>query len=418
MQRALPFVAAAAVTFSASVPFWNWHPDEVTYVQVALESRARGQWVDQTYLGAPSFLKPPLLGLAMRGAFALFGDGVLASRVPSLVCLFLCAWLVGAWARREAGPSAGLVASLTMLLSPLALRFGHLSMMDPPLALAFLTAAVVGREVRAGASGLSRLLALALAIGATGLLKGPALFPLVLAAFLLEAGARALRWRWALSGVTGLVLGCSWVAVMYARHGAVFTQAFFGRENLGKFSAPWSPMHVLVLAVAVVLASLPFALWPRHFFDGRVPLFARWFPVVVLAFFALPSVTFAQYLVCAQPAVALGAGVLGVRVPLRWVASYVALACTVLVGGALVTRALTSAPPFTCRQVAVEGDKSAQYQLWLAGPGLADCHVSLATCDDHTFVPRAEVTGTQLLAVLDQRSLSPLTRPVCVERRR
>jgi hypothetical protein len=177
---------------------------------------------------------------------------------------------------------------------------------------------------------------------------------------------------------------------------------------------------VLVLAVAVVLAGLPFALWPRHFFDGRLPAFARWFPVVVLAFFALPSVTFAQYLVCAQPAVALGAGVLGLRLPLRWAAAYTALACTVLVGGALVTRSLTSPPPFTCRQVRVEAGRPAQYQLWLAGHEVASCFVWLDSCGarERRFVPRAEVTGPQLLEAFEARSLAPLTRPVCVERGR
>ncbi len=418
MERALPALAVGVLALSAAVPFWNWHPDEMTYVQVALESRAAHQWLDATYLGAPSFLKPPLLTSVMRGAFWLVGDTIFAARLFGLCCLTLCAWLVGRWARREAGPHAGLVASLTVLLSPAALRFGHLAMMDVPLAACFLIAAVVGREVRAGASGAWPVLGLVGSTATAELLKGPALLPLVVVAFLLEAGRFAVRPRWVLALLGGVALGSSWLVWSYARHGDTFVAAFLGRENLGKFSQPWSPLHLLPLLVGVVLCALPYRLWPWGFFQRPLPAFARWFPVATLAFYALPSVTFAQYLVCVLPAVALGVGVLGLRTP-RWaLLTHAALASTVLLGGALVTRELTSTPPVPCRSLEVDGDKAAQYWLWLVRREGAACHVRIGACEAGASlrVPKAAPSANDVLDALKERTATPLTMPVCLTR--
>jgi 4-amino-4-deoxy-L-arabinose transferase-like glycosyltransferase len=418
MQRALPALAVAALALSAAVPFWNWHPDEMTYVQVALESRAAHQWLDATYLGAPSFLKPPLLTSAMRAAFWVLGDNVFAARGLGLLCLALCAWGVSRWARREAGPHAGVVAALTVLLSPAALRFGHLAMMDVPLAGCFLLAAVVGREVRSGASGAAPVLGLLTATAVTELLKGPALLPLVVVAFVLEAGRFAARPRWVLALLGGVVLGSSWLLLSYARHGEQFVAAFFGRENLGKFSQAWSPLHVLALVVGVGLCALPYRLWPLGFFRQPLPAFARWFPVAALAFYAVPSVTFAQYMVCVLPAVALGVGVLGLRTP-RWVVlAHVGVACLVLLGGALTTRLLTSRQPFACRSLEVEGDKPAQYWLWLVTRTGAACHLKVAACEAGVslHVPKAAPRVADVLEALTTQRVEPLTTAVCLTR--
>ena len=180
-----------ALLVSAAVPFWNVHPDEATYLQIAIESRERHQWLDASYFGGLNFFKPPLLYAAIRASFFLFGDSLWAARLPGLACLFWSAVVVYRWADQVAGGSAGLVAAALMLASPMALRFGHLAMMDVPLGACFLLAAVVGRRVREGA--VPPWPYLFLAVAATLLLKGPALAPLVIGAFLFEAGLGALR---------------------------------------------------------------------------------------------------------------------------------------------------------------------------------------------------------------------------------
>lgn len=417
-ERWLPFVAALVLVVSASVPFWNRHPDEETYVQIALESRAAQSWLDARYFGELNFFKPPLLYAALRASFAVFGTSPFAARVPGLLALFACALLASRWARQLAGARAGTVTALLVLFSPMAVRFGHLAMMDVPLALCFLGAAVLGRDV---AQQRGTPLLLTLTVAGTLLLKGPALAPLVLGAFALEAGRSALKPRWLAAAALGLVFGSSWLAVSWLRHGDVFVASFLGTENLGKFSQPWRLTHVLGLVAGVVLCAAPYRLWPVGFFGAAaaVPPFARWFPVLCLAFYALPSVTFPQYMICVLPAVALSTGVIAHRTPRAALVAHVALFSVVSLAGAWASSLATSPIEQHCRQVVVEGDKPGAYQLWLQRDDgeAARCTLRMGPCAGkgrEVRVPQQAPRDRDVLTALETRDASPIQATICL----
>ena len=417
--RAVLVLGAIALLVSAAVPFWNVHPDEATYLQIALESREHHQWLDASYFGGLNFFKPPLLYAAIRASFFLFGDSLWAARLPVLACLFWSAVVVYRWAEQVAGGSAGLVAAALMLASPMALRFGHLAMMDVPLGASFLLAAVVGRRVREEATPPWPWLFLAVA--GTLLLKGPALAPLVIGAFLAEAGLGALRRPVAIVWLTaGLLAGSSWIAYSALAHGQLFLSAFFGRENLGKFDLPWSPIHVLGLLVGLLGCAIPWRLWPLGFRAAQVPRFAKVFPLLALAVYSVPSVTFPQYMVCVLPAVALGVGVLSARASPRLVVAHVAVAATLLLTGAFITYAGTRRPDVACSRVEVVDEKPAFFQVWFRhDAGAPVCTVVPGACEgpgEPLDIPRQDVSDQHVLAALRQRSLKPLTRPMCLSR--
>ena len=399
---------ALALLVSAAVPFWNVHPDEATYLQIALESRGRHQWLDSSYFGETNFFKPPLSYAAIRLCLFVFGDSLWAARLPALACLFLSAAVVYRWAQREAGGSAGLVAGALVLASPMTLRFGHLAMMDVPLGACFLLAAVVGREARRGEA--PRWAWLFIAVAGALLLKGPAMAPLVIAAFLVEAGLGGLRRPGAaLALLGGLGVGSSWLAWSTLTHGQRFVSAFFGRENLGKFELPWSPLHVLGLVGGVVACGLPWRAWPWGFRAPTVPRFARLFPLVALAFYSVPSVTFPQYMMCVLPAVALGVGVLSASVRSRWVVVHVTVATGALLLGALVAHEATRIPDVTCSVVGVAGDKPAFFEVFFKRePGARPCNVKASACEgagEPLAIPKEELSHLDVLAAVRERSL-------------
>lgn len=411
-------LGALALVVSAAVPFWNVHPDEATYLQIALESRARHQWLDATYFQAPNFFKPPLYYAAIRLCLFTFGDSLWAARLPTLACLFFSATVVYGWAQRVAGGSAGLVAGALVLASPMALRFGHLAMMDVPLGAGFLLAGVVGQRVRSGQA--PRWTWLFLAVTGTLLLKGPALAPLVLGAFVIEAGLPALRRPAAVvTLVAGLLAGSSWVVYSTLTHGQRFVSAFFGRENLGKLELPWSPMHVLLLLGGVLACGVPWRLWPKGFGAPLVPSFARYFPPLALAFYAVPSVTFPQYMVCVLPAVALGVGVLSAKAPAWWVVAHVAVASGALLTGAFLAHRATHIPDVACSRIELRGEKPAFFEVWFRRePNAPACIVTAEACQgagDPIAVP-SQLSHLRLLAALREGSLGPLTSSMCLLR--
>ncbi|MBX7116105.1 MAG: glycosyltransferase family 39 protein [Myxococcaceae bacterium] len=314
-----PLAVVAVLAFAGlGTPSVGTHPDEGLYVALGLEMFERGQRLTASLDGVPNFVKPPLLYWAMEICFHLFGPSLWAARFFSALCAVALAYLAGLWAGRFHGEAAAQRAILYVGTSLGLLRFGHLAMMDVPLALCL--ALAVEATWRAVERDSRWLLLAGLATGGGILLKGPI-------AAVLAAGAciGTLAWlkralltsRWSVSAV-GLALGVSvpWFLVSASVHGTAFTERFFGQENAGKFSGAWSLARTGSMYGALLVLSLPWVFFLIGTKPGRAMAWgsAIWIAAVLLPY-SLPSVQYPHYMVPAiVPVLALAA----VNEPAPW----------------------------------------------------------------------------------------------------
>ncbi len=302
------------------------HPDEATYLSIVSEMDDRGAWNTAWFEGEPNFIKPPLVYWAQRGLFSLFGRSLFAARLPSALSAAGLALLLGALARRmaRAEPRAAAEADVGELATLLAasslglLRFGRLTMMDAPFALA-LGVGLYGAWRGVAERSPRALLWCGLGAGAAMLLKGPVGAVLVFApavAFAAVLWPRALRSGYAAGAVALCALiALPWFGAQLAVHGRAFVDAFFLHENLAKFSGPWTVSGELGLLAALGGLALPWTLLAGSAAASRRPWRA---PAVLLPLlcvasvvfvYSLPSVKYPHYMLpCVGPAVLLTAG--------------------------------------------------------------------------------------------------------------
>jgi 4-amino-4-deoxy-L-arabinose transferase-like glycosyltransferase len=302
VPRPLPLAAlllVAAVAFagldSAAV---GSHPDEGLYLALGREMHATGDWITPTVDGLPDYSKPPLLEWVMQLSFFLFGVKLWAARLPVALAVVGLAWVAGRLARDEVGRGAEPLAILFTGTVLGVLRYGRLAMQDVPLALALgLGLSCVWRVGRGDHP--RWLLGAGVAGAAAALLKGPVgplLLGLIAAWWLVRRRPEALRSPWLPAALgLGLVLAAPWYLLMAERHGSAFLAQFFGVENLGKFSFPWTLAGEVGLLVALPVLALPWTLLVR----ARSPAAALAWPwvVVVLAVFSLPGLKHDHYVV-------------------------------------------------------------------------------------------------------------------------
>jgi 4-amino-4-deoxy-L-arabinose transferase-like glycosyltransferase len=309
----VPVAFVAAILGSGlNSPSGGTHPDERLYLSLASEMQTAGTWMTPTLEGLPEFTKPPLLYWAARGCLETFGLHLWAARLPVAVCALLLALTAGRLARRFGGEAAWARGVLLIGTSLGVLRYGRLTMMDVPLALAL----ALGVEAAWTAAEERRpplLLWVGLAAGLSSLLKGPVgpLLGLSIPAALLAYRAPALlRSWWAAAGVgLSLLVGLPWFLMMVLRHGWPFVQRFVLVENLGKFAAPWTLVGEGWLLLSLVLLALPWVgLVQWRAVSGRLRLLAGIWLGVVLLVFSLPGLKQLHYVVpCLVPFLLLAA---------------------------------------------------------------------------------------------------------------
>jgi len=173
LQRAVPVALVASVLAAGlGSPSGGTHPDERLYLSLANEMQVQGTWMTPTLEGQPDYTKPPLLYWAARACLGIFGPRLWAARLPVAICALLLALVAGRLARRFGGEPAFARGVLLVGTSLGVLRYGRLTMMDVPLALAVALAVdVVWTAVERRRPAL--LLQMGLAAGLSGLLKGP-----------------------------------------------------------------------------------------------------------------------------------------------------------------------------------------------------------------------------------------------------
>jgi 4-amino-4-deoxy-L-arabinose transferase-like glycosyltransferase len=298
--RLIPVAVVAAVLASGlDSPAGGTHPDERLYLSLAIEMQAQGTWMTPTLEGQPDFTKPPLLYWAARACLGAFGLHLWAARLPVALCALLLALVAGRLARRFGGEPAWARGVLLVGTSLGVLRYGRLTMMDVPLALAL--ALGVEAAWRAAEERRPRLfLAVGLAAGLSALLKGPVgpLLVLGVAAAVVALRAPALlRTRWVGAGV-GVALGVSapWFVAMVDEHGWPYLERFILVENLGKFSVPWTLAGEAWLLVSLLLLALPWVGLVRwRTADPPLRLLAAVWLGAVLLVFSLPGLKQAHY---------------------------------------------------------------------------------------------------------------------------
>jgi 4-amino-4-deoxy-L-arabinose transferase-like glycosyltransferase len=294
-------VVSAVALAGLAYPSAGTHPDEGLYIALALEMFERGQWLTATLDGVPNFVKPPLLYWAMEGSFAVFGCSLWVARLFSAGCGVALACLAGVWTARFHGEEAAKRAILFVGTCVGVLRFGHLAMMDVPLALALAVAVeCTWRAVERKAPRWLLLAAVATGLGV--LLKGP--IALVLAGcacagtlWLLKSELTVSRWTLGAGALSALV-AAPWFIASSWMHGAAFTDRFFGVENAGKFSGPWELTRAFGMYGALFVLCVPWVIFLFGAKPGRQMIYAAliWVAAVLVPY-TLPSIMFPHYVV-------------------------------------------------------------------------------------------------------------------------
>jgi 4-amino-4-deoxy-L-arabinose transferase-like glycosyltransferase len=300
------------------------HPDESYYLGIGAEMDARGAWLTPSLDGHEKWFKPPLLYWGQRIAFAAFGRGFFAGRLPAALAAIALAMLTGALARRMYGAHAEAPAALLVATTFGWLKFGRMAMMDAPMALAFAGAAY-GAWRASEEDRPAQLLWVGVGAGTAFMLKGPvgAVIVLVLAGgFLALRRPSLLASRWTLAAfVLGAGIGLPWYLASWWVHGSRFYDFFVVEQNLDRFRHPWTLEGEAVLLIGLLVFLLPWtplvlAALPRlrRWRDPGLLLPLTWIAAVLLAF-TVPALKWPHYGLGCAPAAAL---LVARQPPSRW----------------------------------------------------------------------------------------------------
>jgi len=213
--------------------------NEAMYAFPPLHMLQTGDYLVPYYEHGPFLEKPPLTWWILAGSYKLFGTTIFAARLPGAIAALLTILVVAVWARRRAGPSAGLLTALVLMYSFKFAAFAREFAADTFLTLAVTLAVVAldsaARDARLadGRAGALVGLSLALAFGFKGLIG--IVLPLggVAAGLVLDRAAPE-RWRRRapIAAATFLLAVAPWHLAMSLRFGAAFWEQFYWRNQL------------------------------------------------------------------------------------------------------------------------------------------------------------------------------------------
>jgi 4-amino-4-deoxy-L-arabinose transferase-like glycosyltransferase len=315
-----------------------WEPDEGRYAEVAREMLLQGDYVTPRNDWVRYLEKPPLVYWVTAGAMRLFGANEFAARAPA--ALFSTGQVAVTEALGEAmfGPLAGVMAAVTLALSPLFFSFARFATPDPALAF-FFTAALASFYMAAQSGSLSRhsvgrnwmilwmVLAAAL-LGLGTLAKGPVAIALggavALVWLVVEGRAReAFAMPWFTCAIVYFAITAPWF-VLAAERNAGFLQFFFVHEHVQRYlestEHEWGPYFFVIVVAG--------GMWPWLYFgplglhdlrrrdDDEPPVTKRrsalmfllvWFGLIFV-FFSIPRSKLGEYILPAFPPIAIIAG--------------------------------------------------------------------------------------------------------------
>jgi 4-amino-4-deoxy-L-arabinose transferase-like glycosyltransferase len=251
-----------------------WEPDEGRYAEIAREMVVAHDYITPRNNFVRYLEKPPLVYWATAASLKIFGYNEFAVRFPAAVAAVGQVAVTGALAEMVFGSVIGMLAALTLALSPLFFSFARFATPDPALAF-FLTAAMAcfyaasrAPSFRTIASRLWMLTAAVMLAFGT-LAKGPVALVLggTIALLWLVAERRTrdlLQIPWLSCAVVYLAITLPWF-VMVARRNPGFVHFFIVHEHFQRYLANtehgWGPWFFIPITIGGSWPWLYFALF-------------------------------------------------------------------------------------------------------------------------------------------------------------
>ncbi|HEB53982.1 MAG TPA: hypothetical protein ENI87_12075 [bacterium] len=261
MRAIVLLLATVVVTW----PQWlraDWDGTEGRRVQIALEMLRHDSWMVPLLYGEPTWAKPPFYYWLLMLCAKWFGTGFVSLRLPSILAVFLPAWVGGELLRRPFGSTAGWLCALGIITSPLVVFMWPTAEIDPVFS------ALTGMSLWLLATGVARerrLLVLwsGVTAGLAFLTKGPPFFLFAIGAYLVWYRHRRMRFLlWHLLPLMLVVLAYFvplWLWFVDPNE----MLRIANEESLGRVSQfEWQ--HVLEIPeywLRALLIVMPFAAW-------------------------------------------------------------------------------------------------------------------------------------------------------------
>ena len=298
---------ACSLAIALSFPLVD--PDEGRNAEVAAEMAAHGDVVIPHLAGVPYLDKPPGLFALSALAIRAFGRHPLAARLPAMLASLATLLLVAHAARRLEGDDHAWRAMALFAAAPLAAVLAGYVIFDMPLA-ACVTAVwtLNALDLERGPSARRRA-AMALAVAAGVLVKGPVMLAWALggsatAALLLRERA-PLRWlAWAPGWLLALGPPAAWFALALRRHPEYAHYAFleesWERMTTRSFdrNQPWWFVPAVFVGGALPWSIVTPWRWPV----SRAARLAAAHVLFAAVFFSLSRSKLVTYLLPAFPA--------------------------------------------------------------------------------------------------------------------
>jgi len=261
LRAALLLLVAAAAAMLPQALLLDWTGTEGRRVQIALEMLQTGNYVVPTLFFEPTFAKPPLHYWILSSAAALLGEGHLALRLPSMLAVWLLATLAFVLQRRAFSETAGWIAALGIVCSPLVVHSFPTAEIDPIFAC--LTAGSICLLAYGASRDSGAFLLLAGGVGALALLSKGVPY-LMFAAGAWTVWIRHRRMRGALLYfVPLLALPLVWVLMLRADPANAAAAEVAGRETVGRLAGyQWKHLWDLPsYFLRAVLIQAPLVFW-------------------------------------------------------------------------------------------------------------------------------------------------------------
>lgn len=373
--RAWLLVCAASLACSLvlALSFPLVDPDEGRNAEVAAEMAASGDVVIPHLAGVPYLDKPPGLFALSALSIGALGHSPLAARLPAMVASLVTLALLAHAARRLEGDALGWRAMALFAAAPLAAVLAAYTIFDMPLT-ACVTAVwtLNALELERGPAP-GRRAAMALAVAAGVLLKGPVMLAWAVggsgtAALLLRDRA-PLRWlAWAPGWLLALGPPAAWFALALRRHPEYLHYAFL-EESWERLTTRSFDRQQPWWFVPAVFAggALPWSLvTPWRAPASRTARLAAGHVLFAAVFFSLSHSKLVTYLLPAFPALAWWAAECwqaGARPRWAWVAVLLATPVILAAGWpALQREARGSSGAALARALAAAGATSVRYE--------------------------------------------------------
>ena len=239
-----------------------WDVDEGVNAEAAREMHANGTWIIPTFNYQLRTAKPVMLYWTQRISYAVFGVNEWSARLPSVLAAFFAVLLTYELARRMFDRTTGLLAGVVLASAFEFCLLAHAATPDAVL-LVFTMLTYYLFWTRHENDSRKWWVPTAAACGLAVLTKGPVGVALPGLVFLLyfawnrELG-RLLDRKIVLAGIVFLLVAGPWYGLVTSETRGAWPRAFFGRENMHRFTTPMEnhsgPLYYHVVGVLVLFA--------------------------------------------------------------------------------------------------------------------------------------------------------------------